>query len=74
MDAESIRQYYKKILGIVLLAGWMVFSVTYIINDGSNPPCGYVMVSTENESSHICYPENISPIIKKMCTGGQIVE
>ena len=37
-------------------------TVTYIIRDGSNPPWGYVMVSTEDEASHICYPEHLIPI------------
>ena len=36
--------------------------VTYIIRDGGNLPWGYVMVSTEDEASHICYPEHLALI------------
>ena len=34
-------------------------TVTYIIRDGSNPPQGYAMVVTEDQASHICYPEHL---------------
>ena len=33
MTIESIRPHLKKIIGMVLLVGWMVFSVVYVAND-----------------------------------------
>ena len=48
-------------------------TVTYIIRDGSNPPWGYVMVSTEDETSHICYPEHLVLINKQKCTKGDLI-
>ena len=40
--------------------------VTYIIKDGSNPPWGYVMVTSEDEASHICSPEHLVSVFGKV--------
>jgi hypothetical protein len=33
--------------------------VTYVIRDGSNPPWGYIMVHSADETSHVCSPEKL---------------
>jgi hypothetical protein len=35
--------------------------VTYVIRDGSNPPLGYIMVHSNDETSHICNPDKLVP-------------
>ncbi len=36
--------------------------VTYVIRDGSNPPWGYIMVHSADESSFICSPDKLVSI------------
>ena len=33
--------------------------VTYVIRDGSNLPWGYVMISSEDGTSRICFPNRL---------------
>ncbi len=33
--------------------------VTYVIRDGSNPPWGYIMVHSSDDTSYICSPEKL---------------
>ncbi len=67
MDSQQMKEH--KVGDRVLFTGidgksGIEGTVTYIIRDGSNPPWGYVMVSTADEVSHICYPEYLAQINK----------
>ena len=33
--------------------------VTYVIKDGSNPPWGYIMVHSPDDTSYICSPDKL---------------
>ncbi len=33
--------------------------VTYVIRDGSNPPWGYIMVNSPDDTSYICNPDKL---------------
>lgn len=33
--------------------------VTYVIRDGSNPPWGYIMVHSPDDTSYICDPDKL---------------
>jgi len=37
-------------------------TVTYVIRDGSNPPWGYIMVHSADETSFICSPDRLVSI------------
>jgi hypothetical protein len=50
------RVLYKKDIG---RKGDIKGKVTYIIRDGSSPPWGYIIVQLDNNTSHICYPDQL---------------
>jgi hypothetical protein len=33
--------------------------LTYVIKDGSNPPWGYIMMHSADETSYVCSPDKI---------------
>ena len=60
--AVGDRVLYKKDAGG---KGDIKGKVTYVIRDGNSPPWGYVMVQSDDNTSHICFPDQLVRFQKK---------